>query len=87
MSGKASTGAPLTRDAFVAQLASAIGCAPSELAAGEDLREAGLDSLRALTLLEKWRQRGIRITFVELAERTTVDDWWSLISTRQPGQS
>ncbi|QWF14761.1 isochorismatase family protein [Lysobacter capsici] len=45
--------------------------------------EAGLDSIRLMTLLERWSARGERIGLVELAERGSVSQWWELIESRR----
>ena len=49
-----------------------------------DLLQSGLDSIRILTLVERWREAGARISFVELAEAPTVAAWWALLSGRLP---
>jgi bifunctional isochorismate lyase/aryl carrier protein len=45
-----------------------------------------LDSIRILTLVERWREAGVPVSFVELAESPTVAAWWTLLSARLPGQ-
>ena len=40
----------------------------------------GLDSVRIMMLVEKWRLGGKEVTFVDLAERPTLAEWWSLFS-------
>jgi bifunctional isochorismate lyase/aryl carrier protein len=40
----------------------------------------GLDSVRIMMLVEKWRLGGNEVTFVDLAERPTLAEWWSLFS-------
>ena len=46
----------------------------------EDLLERGLDSIRIMSLVEAWRRNGANITFVKLAEGTTISAWWKLLS-------
>ncbi len=46
----------------------------------EDLLNRGLDSVRIMSLVEKWRREGKEITFADLAERPTVAGWYSLLS-------
>ncbi|AHD05399.1 isochorismatase [Paenibacillus larvae] len=48
----------------------------------EDLIHRGLDSVRIMSLVEKWRLIGADITFARLAERPTISDWWSLLSSQ-----
>jgi len=50
----------------------------------ENLFEAGLDSIRLLTLLEQWREAGVAVSFVELAEQPTLEHWSRLLTSRQP---
>jgi bifunctional isochorismate lyase/aryl carrier protein len=40
----------------------------------------GLDSIRVMSLLENWRSRGAQITFLDLAEVTTLNQWWEIIA-------
>jgi bifunctional isochorismate lyase / aryl carrier protein len=53
-----------------------------EVPADRNLFEIGLDSIRLITLLERWRAVGAEVTFLELAERPTLDDWLPLLTTR-----
>lgn len=45
--------------------------------------EAGLDSIRLMALLGRWTADGTQLGFVELAERESVAQWWSLIESRR----
>ncbi|WP_224244037.1 isochorismatase family protein [Hyalangium gracile] len=47
----------------------------------ENLLEKGLDSLRIMSLVERWRRTGAEITFVQLAERPTLSEWYALLSS------
>jgi bifunctional isochorismate lyase/aryl carrier protein len=58
-----------------------------ELDAAEDLLSAGLDSVRILVLVERWRAAGVEVTFAELAERATLDAWLALLAPRLPAGS
>lgn len=53
----------------------------SALGADENLLERGLDSIRLMSLVERWRSAGAQISFVELAERPTLNDWHALLSS------
>ncbi|MGE6536346.1 isochorismatase family protein [Bacillus luti] len=48
----------------------------------ENLLNRGLDSVRIMSLVEKWRREGKEITFADLAERPTVAGWYSLLSSQ-----
>ncbi|GAA1009563.1 hypothetical protein Aple_045610 [Acrocarpospora pleiomorpha] len=56
---------------------------PAELSDDENLLDLGLDSIRVMSLVERWRAAGVDTTFAELAERPTVADWWKLLADRQ----
>jgi bifunctional isochorismate lyase/aryl carrier protein len=55
--------------------------AEPSLALGDDdnLLERGLDSIRLMSLIERWRSAGAEISFVELAERPTLAHWYALL--------
>ncbi|MEU2990453.1 phosphopantetheine-binding protein [Streptomyces griseoincarnatus] len=74
---------PLTLDAFRADLAECLFLEPGEVDLEDSPLDAGLDSLRIVTLLERWQAAGAEVTFVELAECTTFAQWWQLLSQRQ----
>ncbi|MFJ6728023.1 MULTISPECIES: phosphopantetheine-binding protein [unclassified Streptomyces] len=76
---------PLTLDRFRADLAECLFLQPDEVDLAASPLDAGLDSLRIVTLLERWQEAGAQVTFVELAERTTFAQWWQLLTERTPG--
>jgi aryl carrier-like protein len=55
---------------------------PDELADDEDLIAAGLDSVRILGLVERWRAAGLEVSFAELAERAMLSAWFQLLGAR-----
>ncbi|HEY0636677.1 MAG TPA: phosphopantetheine-binding protein [Pseudonocardiaceae bacterium] len=67
--------APLTADAVRAAVAELLYLEPQELAADDNLFEAGLDSVRLLTLVERWRGAGADVSFIDLAEQPTLAAW------------
>lgn len=56
----------------------------SAIGEDENLLERGLDSIRIMSLVERWRGAGVEITFVELAERPSLSAWYELLSSRLP---
>jgi len=52
----------------------------AEFAADEDLLDLGLDSMRMMTLVTRWNQRGIEVGFVELVEEPTLEAWLALLT-------
>ena len=77
--------APLTLEGFRADLAEFLYQRPDEVDLEESPMDAGLDSLRIVTLLERWWEAGAEVTFVELAECTSFAQWWQLLCARQRG--
>lgn len=72
---------PATVRADVAEL---LHRSPEEVLATENLFESGLDSVRLLTLLERWREAGAELSFVDLAELPTLEHWLTLLTPRVP---
>ncbi|MBU6529702.1 phosphopantetheine attachment domain protein [Streptomyces sp. NPDC057245] len=76
---------PLTLAGFRADLAECLFREPGEVDLRESPLDAGLDSLRIVTLLERWREAGADVTYLDLAERTSFAQWWQLLSERGRG--
>lgn len=74
------TGTPLTAEAIRAQVAEVLGEQASEIGLHEDLVEHGLDSIRLMSLVESWRERGMDVSLVDLAEVPTVSAWAALLA-------
>ncbi|MFI9386755.1 phosphopantetheine-binding protein [Kutzneria sp. NPDC052558] len=70
----------LTRDVVCADIAEQLYMEPEEVAASGDLFGEGLDSVGLLTLVERWRELGAEVAFVDLAERPTLEAWWQVLS-------
>jgi aryl carrier-like protein len=69
----------LTYDRLRADVAELLYLEPGEVPADEDLFAAGLDSVRLIELVERWREEGATVEFVALAERPTLAAWWSML--------
>ncbi|MCU7237377.1 isochorismatase [Pseudomonas peradeniyensis] len=54
----------------------------SDLDPQESLIFYGLDSLQVMKLAAELKQRGIAVSFEELANAPTLDGWWSLVQAR-----
>ena len=76
---------PLTQESFRADLAGFLHLRPDEVDLEESPLDAGLDSLRIVTLVERWQAAGIAVSFVDLAERTSFAQWWQLLEQRRKG--
>ncbi|GHI99544.1 MULTISPECIES: phosphopantetheine-binding protein [Streptomyces] len=73
---------PITLDGFRADLAGCLFLEPGEVDLEDSPLDSGLDSLRIVTLLERWQAAGADISFVDLAERTSFAQWWQLLTER-----
>lgn len=70
----------LSADRIRADVAGLLACAPEEIALDEDLLERGLDSVRLMTLVERWRAAGAAgVEFPDLAERPELRHWTALL--------
>lgn len=67
------------------QVAELLYESPSDIAENENLVQRGLDSVRMMSLVEKWRRQGVDVSFVEMAKRPTLAEWWKLVSSRLEG--
>ncbi|MEC3914684.1 phosphopantetheine-binding protein [Nocardia sp. CDC160] len=74
---------PFTLDAVRADIAAELFLDPAELDPAADLFAAGLDSVRVLSLVERWRAAGREIGFVDLLDEPTATAWWRLLNTRE----
>lgn len=78
--------AGLTRDMIRAQIAELAGVPADEITDDVNLMDVGLDSLRAMRLVQRWIDAGIPVDFAELAEVPTLAHWWAVLA-RQSGAS
>ncbi|MGB3440625.1 MAG: phosphopantetheine-binding protein [Actinophytocola sp.] len=74
----------LTPEVIRAHVAELLHRNPDEAFEQDNLFECGMDSVRLLTLLERWREAGVSVSFVELAEKPTLEHWSTLLASRQP---
>lgn len=65
--------------ALKAEVAKLLQMPASDLLGDDNLLFAGLDSIRLMSLVERWRRGGATLAFIDLAERPTLDDWWQLL--------
>ncbi|MEN1969321.1 isochorismatase family protein [Lentibacillus sp. N15] len=72
-----------TFDSMRQQVANMLGIEAEEFSETEDLMSLGLDSIRLMSLVESWRQAGLQVNFMELAEKSTLSAWWSLVASKK----
>ncbi|WP_437820778.1 isochorismatase family protein [Sorangium sp. So ce1078] len=82
--GRAQGGRATWLDRLRGEVAEILDQPVSALSDREHVLDLGLDSIRLMTLVERWRGAGIDVTFVELGELQTLGQWWELLSTRLP---
>ncbi|MET9108951.1 phosphopantetheine-binding protein [Streptomyces zhihengii] len=72
---------PLTSDRVRADVAELLGCDPGSIAPGDNLLDLGLDSMRIMTLVERWRADGApALEFPDLAEQPELGRWTELVT-------
>ncbi|WP_019549695.1 phosphopantetheine-binding protein [Streptomyces sulphureus] len=70
----------LTTERIHHDVAAALGEDPAEIPVDESLVDYGLDSVRIMTLLERWRrEHGVQADFADLAEAPAVEAWARLL--------
>nr|WP_092071362.1 isochorismatase family protein [Dendrosporobacter quercicolus]NSL49384.1 isochorismatase family protein [Dendrosporobacter quercicolus DSM 1736]SDM25268.1 bifunctional isochorismate lyase / aryl carrier protein [Dendrosporobacter quercicolus] len=62
------------------QVAELLGETAADMKDSENLIDRGLDSIRMMSLVEKWRRVRADLTFVKLAKEPTIATWWRLLS-------
>ncbi len=78
---------PRSRQQLRQEVAELLLQSASEIGEEENLLERGLDSIRIMSLVERWRRAGVELSFVELAERPTLNDWYSLLTSHAPASA
>ncbi|MDS0527390.1 isochorismatase [Clostridium sp. SHJSY1] len=71
----------LTLQSIREQVAEILGEVESDIDDDENLIDRGLDSIRIMSLAEKWRSIKDDVNFVKLAKEPTVSAWWNLLSS------
>ncbi|MEZ0493457.1 phosphopantetheine-binding protein [Kineococcus sp. TBRC 1896] len=65
---------PLTVEAVLSDLASAAGLPREEVAREDPLDDLGVDSIRLMALVDRWRRAGADVSFPRIAAARTVED-------------
>lgn len=70
----------LTADRVRADVAELLKCAPHEIADDDNLFDLGFDSVRVMTLIQRWRDAGAaELEFPDLAEQPELAHWQQLV--------
>ena len=78
---------PITRDQLREVVGTVIGAEPNAFPEDADLTGLGLDSLRAIQLVNRLRQAGMRMSVRELTAEPTLAALQRRIETPEDGQS
>ncbi|UJW29512.1 phosphopantetheine-binding protein [Saccharothrix sp. AJ9571] len=71
----------LTAEQIRADVAGLIGCDEAELTPDADLLDLGLDSIRIMGLIERWRAAGATgLEFADLAEQPQLGHWTAVLA-------
>ncbi|WP_172383142.1 phosphopantetheine-binding protein [Streptomyces sp. MNP-20] len=71
----------LSPERIRADVAELLDCDPAEIAPDDNLMDHGLDSVRIMTLIERWRAAGAAtVEFPDLAERPELGYWTALLT-------
>lgn len=63
------------RNRIVSDVAEVLSMNAEQIGDDADLGDEGLDSVRLMTLVERWRADGADADFAELAEEPTINAW------------
>ncbi len=72
----------ITLESMRSDIAAAIGIPASEVGDEDNLADLGLDSIRAMTLLDRWSSTGITLRFAEMAERVELAAWHGIVARK-----
>ncbi|WP_394821657.1 phosphopantetheine-binding protein [Pendulispora albinea] len=76
----------LTLERMRADIAAMVHEDPSAIGDEDNLMDLGLDSMRAMNLVVRWRDAmGVPLEFTDLAEHVTLAGWWAVVRGRQEG--
>lgn len=71
-------------DRALSDIASALFVEVTELDLDMDLRDQGMDSVRIMDLVQRWREAGLEeIDFIRLAEDQRISQWLSVLRSLQ----
>ena len=56
---------------------------PEKLTDNSNLLKLGLNSLKVMRLVNKWRKKGIKVSYGELMQNPTLECWWNILKVKQ----
>lgn len=73
---------PQSQPQLTQQLAALLEVPADEMTLEDSLLDFGLDSVRMMSLVGDWQQAGLDVSFMELAAKPSLQDWWKLIEKK-----
>ncbi|MFZ3466027.1 isochorismatase [Vibrio harveyi] len=73
---------PQSQPQLTQQLAALLEVPVDEMTPEDSLLDFGLDSVRMMSLVGDWQQAGLDVSFMELAAKPSLQDWWRLIEKK-----
>ncbi|WDZ73332.1 isochorismatase family protein [Vibrio harveyi] len=73
---------PQSQPQLTQQLAALLEVPTDEMTPEDSLLDFGLDSVRMMSLVGDWQQASLDVSFMELAAKPSLQDWWRLIEKK-----
>ncbi|WP_197319893.1 phosphopantetheine-binding protein [Saccharomonospora sp. NB11] len=70
----------LSAERVRADVAELLGREPESIAPEENLLDLGLDSIRIMSLIDRWRAAGATVEYPDLAERPELAHWIAVVT-------
>lgn len=77
----------LTLERMRADVARVLDCQAADIGDDDNLIDLDLDSMRMLGLVLAWGNTGLPLEFSQLAEHTTLRQWWTAVQQLQASQT
>ncbi|CAH0124680.1 MULTISPECIES: phosphopantetheine-binding protein [Stenotrophomonas] len=77
----------LTLERMRADVARVLDCQAADIGDDDNLIDLDLDSMRMLGLVLAWGNTGLPLEFSQLAEHTTLSQWWAVVQQLQAAQT
>lgn len=71
-----------SRDEIRGDVAEVLGVSIADLDDAANLFDEGMDSVRVMALIERWRGRGIEVDLVDLVGEPTLTAWFDVTAAR-----
>ncbi|WP_256644499.1 phosphopantetheine-binding protein [Stenotrophomonas sp. 9(2022)] len=82
----ATTNDVLDLERMRADVARVLDCEPADIGDDDNLMDLDLDSMRMLGLVLAWSNTGLPLEFSQLAEHSTLRQWWAVVQKLQAAQ-